>query len=602
MPPAPPLTARYVPVLPESAPFTAEQRAYLNGFLAGLFSFSPVPGAQPSGTPAPSQALTPLTILFASQTGTAEKLAKRIAKTAGARGFAPTLHDLARYPREQLPSERHLLLVTSTYGDGEPPDSAKPFWQWLAADGAPQLPNTRFSVCALGDSNYPRFCAFGRQLDERLHHLGAQRALDRTECDADPEKPFALWLSAALHALAPTPAAGSPSPGPTVTSAGSDIEPLDLPTRDRPFAARLKTNRRLNTGSSSKDVRHFEISLEGAPTSLAYEVGDALGILPRNPPDLVEALVAALGALGDEAVPAPTEGSIPLREALLQHYEIARIPQPLLRHYATRTGDALLTRVAAPDANGELTRFLYGRDVLDLVAAHPSARPDPVAFVGFLRRLQPRLYSISSSPKATPGEVHLTVSAVRYEAHGRRRVGVASTFLADRCTPDQPLPVYVHSNPAFRPPASDRPLVMVGPGTGIAPFRAFLLERRAVGAKGRNWLFFGDQHVASDFLYRDEMESLVRDGVLHRLHLAWSRDQAEKIYVQHRLLEHAGELWAWLEDGASFCVCGDASRMAKDVDAALHRVVEIGGGRTPEQAAAYVRELQSAGRYVRDVY
>ncbi len=595
-----------IPVLPDSAPFSAEQRAYLNGFLAGLFSHASVPDAAPPPAPS-SPPLMPLTILFGSQTGTAEKLAKRAAKAAGARGFAPTLHDLARFPREQLAGTRHVLLVTSTYGDGEPPDNAKAFWEWLRSEAAPELQTTRFAVCALGDSNYPRFCAFGKQLDERLDSLGARRALPRVDCDVDAEKPFATWLGSALNSLAGTLPAPGPGPAPTQPLVPDPIpaaEPENAAgwSRERPFPARLKTNRRLSAPGSGKDVRHFEIDLAGS--GLAYEVGDALGVCPANDPYLVDLLLAQLGFPPDTTVQGsgPADQPMRMREALLREYDVARIPLPMLRHFADRTGDATLTRVAAPEANGELSTFLRGRDLLDLLRAHPSVHFSPAEFIGLLRRLQPRLYSISSSLKASPNEVHLTVSAVRYEALGRARGGVASTFLADRCPPSTPVPVYVHSNPAFRPPAPDRPLIMIGPGTGIAPFRAFLLERRATGATGRNWLFFGDQRAATDFLYREEIEAFAKDGLLTRLDLAWSRDQAAKVYVQHRMLDAAGPLWDWLEGGAAVYVCGDAGRMAKDVDAALHQVIESAGSRSADAAREYVAGLQAERRYQRDVY
>ena len=276
--------------------------------------------------------------------------------------------------------------------------------------------------------------------------------------------------------------------------------------------------------------------------------------------------------------------------------------RPLLDLYARATGDETLRTVTAPEANGELARFLHGREVIDLLLAHPTVRPSHVEFVATLRRLQPRLYSISSSPRAHPGAVHLTVGAVRYESLGRVRGGVCSTFLADRVGPETPVPVFVHVNRAFRPPPPDRPMIMVGPGTGIAPFRAFLEERRATGATGRNWLFFGDQRSSTDYLYREEIEGYQKDGLLHRLDLAWSRDQAEKVYVQDRMREHAVELCRWLEEGAGFYVCGDASRMAKDVDAALHEILRTAGGRSAEEAAARVQAMKSGGRYLRDVY
>jgi sulfite reductase (NADPH) flavoprotein alpha-component len=587
----------YIPVLPESAPFTPEQRAYLNGFFAGLFSRT----AAVVATPAPAaRPLAPLTILFGTQTGNAETLAKRIAKEAGKRGFAPTTHDLAKYPLPQLASERSLLVITSTYGDGEPPDNAKAFWETLAGDGAPKLPNLRFSVCALGDTNYPKFCAFGKALDARLETLGAKRVHARVDCDVDYEAAFSAWLGAALGALGSDAGNAIPASAAPVVAAATEPEAAARYDKKNPFPARLLTNRRLNAPGSGKDVRHFEIALHGS--GFSYEVGDALAVVPQNDPALVAELLTALGAAGEESVSGRSGDAVPLREALTSHYEITRIPKPLLEAFAARTGDDELKRVTSPTANGELTKFLWGREIIDLLLAHPAVKLAPAEFIGFLKKLQPRLYSISSSPKAHPGEVHLTVGVVRYESLGRARAGVCSTFLADRVTAETPVPVFVHTNKAFRPPAPAAPLIMVGPGTGIAPFRAFLEERRATGAQGKNWLFFGDQKSSTDFLYREELEAFHRDGLLTRLDLAWSRDQAEKVYVQQRMLENAAELFAWLEAGAGFYVCGDASRMAKDVDAALHQVIERAGGKTPEQAIDYVQALKAAKRYQRDVY
>jgi sulfite reductase (NADPH) flavoprotein alpha-component len=604
----------FVPVLPDSAPFTPEQRAYLNGFFAGLFSRVPRPGATgPAAEISLPGPLAPLAVLFGSQTGNAENLAKRIAREAGKRGFAPMIHELAKYPVAQLAAEKHALVVTSTYGDGDPPDNAKTFWEWLSAGSAPRLAETRFSVCALGDSNYPKFCAFGRAVDERLEQLGARRIHPRADCDVDYEGPFQQWLHGALASMQEASSSvnppgndSAPASGVTVPAAGGEENATTLEAgppayrRDNPFPARLLVNRRLSGPASAKDVRHFEIALQGS--GLNYEVGDALGVWPRNDPALVAELLEALGARGDEPAPGRDGQSAPLRETLASHYDITRIPKPLLEAVAARTQDALLKSVTGPSANGELTKFLWGRDIIDLLRAHSSVRFAPGEFIALLRKLQPRLYSISSSPRAHPGEVHLTVSAVRYESLGRTRQGVCSTFLADRVGPETPVPVFVHENRGFRPPAPEAPLIMIGPGTGIAPFRAFLEDRRAVAAQGRNWLFFGDQRATSDYLYREELESFQKDGLLTRLDLAWSRDQSEKIYVQQRMQEAAKELFAWLEEGASLYVCGDASRMARDVDAALHQVIQTAGGRSAEESAAYVAALRKDGRYQRDVY
>ena len=590
----------FIPQLPESAPFTPEQRAYLNGYLAGLFSYVPVPNTVTAPGAAVTKALQPLAILFGTQTGTAEKLAKRVSKEAGKHGFAPTVHDLAKYPFNQLASEQNVLVLTSTYGDGEPPDSAKSFWDALKADTAPKLATMRYSVLALGDTNYARFCQFGKDVDTRLESLGAKCIQPRVDCDVDYDEPFAKWLASTLPALAEPNGSASPAPATAATSsADTGDEEESKWTKSNPFPAKLVTNRRLNGQGSGKDVRHFEIALEGS--DLTYEVGDALGVTPTNDPALVTELISTLGFSGDEEVHGKDGKPLPIRSALIGHYDITRIPQPFLAAVAERTGDEILKQLASPNANGELSKFLYGREIVDILLAHPKARFAPTEFVALLKKLQPRLYSISSSLKAHPGQVHLTVGVVRYESLGRKRAGVCSTFLAERAD-SSAVPVFVHQNTGFRPPASDKPLIMVGPGTGIAPFRAYLEERRATGAKGRNWLFFGDQKSTTDFLYQDEMSAMRQDGLLNRLDLAWSRDQAEKVYVQQRMLESAKELYAWLEDGAGFYVCGDASRMAKDVDLALHQVVEKAGGKTAEQAAEYVKKLKAEKRYQRDVY
>lgn len=595
----------FVPCLPDSAPFTPEQRAYLNGFLAGLFSRSPAPaGAAP---PAPAETLVPLAILFGSQTGNAENLAKRAAKEAGKRGFAPTVHDLARYPLAQLASEERLLVIASTYGDGEPPDNAKAFWNSLANSAAAKLPQTLFSVCALGDSNYPKFCGFGKDLDGRLESLGAKCIHPRAECDVDFEDPFAKWLNGTLEAMASArvtataPVPKAPRLEVVQPSATAPATTSPEYSRTNPFPAVLVANRALNAPGSNKDTRHFEIALEGS--GLTYEAGDVLGVIPTNCPELAKEIVAALKCTGDEPVPGQNGIEVSFLDSLLRHYEITRIPRALLAAMAEPSGDELLKKLASPTANGELTAFLQGREIIDLLLAHPSVKFIPAEFVALLRKLPPRLYSIASSPKLHPGHVHLTVSVVRYESLARKRKGVCSTFLAERVAPGASTPVFVHSNKKFRPPPSpETPMIMVGPGTGIAPFRAFLQERRAIEAHGKNWLFFGDQRSATDFMYQDELEAMQREGLLTRLDTAFSRDQAEKIYVQHRMHEHSKELFGWLEEGAHFYVCGDACRMAKDVDSALHEVVQKAGSRSGEAAAEYVNDLKKQGRYQRDVY
>jgi sulfite reductase (NADPH) flavoprotein alpha-component len=582
-----------VPVIPESAPFTAEQRAWLNGYLAGLCSRGPadpkVASHATSSAPA-APALQPLTILFGSQTGTAELLAKRAAKEAGKRGFAAMVLDMAQTDAAKLAAEKSLLVITSTYGDGEPPDNAKALHGQLAAF-ATKLPALRFSVCALGDRNYVQFCKCGADFDMFFEKLGATRVAPRADCDLDYEASFAAWLEQALNALASKAAAPAPeSASPTIENPKSKIQnpPESAYSKKNPFPALLLASRNLNGDGSAKQINHVEFDLTGS--GLTYEAGDALGVMANNCPDLVAEVLAALGCDGEEAVPAPDGSTTSLRRALTELYDLGKPPAELLALCGS-SGQAGGVAVAL-------------HHVIDVLIARADVKLAPADFVRALRKLQPRLYSISSSPKAHPGHVHLTVGALRYEAGNRARKGVCSTFLTDRIVAGQSrISVFVHTNKAFRPPASpDAPMIMVGPGTGIAPFRAFLEERRATGARGKNWLFFGDQRAATDFIYHDELLAMQADGTLTRLDLAWSRDQQAKIYVQHRMLEHAAELFAWLEQGAHFYVCGDAARMAKDVDAALHQVIERAGNKSSEDAAAYVQALRAAKRYARDVY
>jgi sulfite reductase (NADPH) flavoprotein alpha-component len=593
-----------IPFIPENAPFTQEQRLWLNGYLAGLFSDA---HSAAGLTAAPSAAATPvksLAILFGSQTGTAEGLAKKIAKCAEKTGFGPRVVDMAKYESVDLTKEERLLVVTSTYGDGDPPDNAQAFWEFLQSDSAPALDHLQYSVLALGDTNYSAFCQFGKNCDERLEKLGAKRIHPRADCDVDYEGPATAWIEAAFAALSSnSEAAPSPAASPA-SEASADTPAAEAPqgwSRKNPFPARLLANRMLNGEGSGKEVRHFEISLAGS--GLSYEVGDALGVLPSNCGELVGDVLSAVGCDGEEAVKTPDGSETSLRLALTQHYDITKPSTDLLKACAERGaagGD--LAALLDPARREELKKFLWGREVIDVVRglSKPLQASD---FVALLKKLQPRLYSISSSPKAHPDEVHLTVAAVRYDGCGRPRKGVCSTFLADRCADSTPAPVFVQTSHGFRLPANgDTPVIMCGPGTGIAPFRAFLEERRATAAQGMNWLFFGDQKRSTDFLYQEQLEGWVNDGHLARLDLAFSRDQAEKIYVQSRMLESAAELWSWLESGAHFYVCGDASRMAKDVDAALHQIAQTAGGLSQESAAEYIARLKSEKRYQRDVY
>jgi sulfite reductase (NADPH) flavoprotein alpha-component len=542
------------PLLPETAPFSPEQRAWFNGYLAGLMSAERLTIAH--GVQTAPTALKNLLILYGSQTGGAEALSARLAKEAKKHGFNARAMSMEDYTKIDFTVESRIVIVSSTYGDGEMPDNAQAFWNFLARETAPKLETVEFSVLALGDTNYAKFCQAGKEFDRRLEELGAKRVHDRVDCDVDYEEKSKLWFDGLMKAL------GNGAVESASTSSTDAALDATSPAyaKSNPFPARLKTNRKLNGEGSTKDTRHFEIILEGS--GLNYEVGDALGVMPANCSEFVGEILAASGLDGEEAVKTLSGKDKSLRLALVEDFDL----KPFLAELPP-----------------------HGTSATDLAAK--------------LRKIQPRLYSISSSPKAHPGEVHLTVGVVRYELKGRKRKGVCSTFLADRVGTETPVPVFIHASPGFKPPKDPTtPMIMVGPGTGIAPFRAFLEERCAVGATGRNWLLFGDQHSSTDFLYREELEAWKQNGFLTYLDLAFSRDQAEKIYVQTRMLEKATELWSWLEEGAHFYVCGDASRMAKDVDAALHQVCRIAGDLTPDAAAIYVGKLKTDKRYCRDVY
>lgn len=575
-----------IPIVPDDAPFTPEQRAWLNEFFTKNFA-SLGQTAPPAAGPA-----VPVTVLYASQTGNAEALGKKLLKELKKGNFLPALHDIAAYDRSNLAEEPNLLLITSTYGDGEPPDSAADFHQWLHSDDAPALNGVKFSVLALGDSSYPDYCQCGIEFDNRLAALGAERLHARVDCDVEYDVGFKTWSSALIAMLAPA--------GPTVATATALDQEEEGYSKTRPFPAPLLRSFNLNGIGSEKQTQHIEISLEGS--DLSYEVGDALGVMPVNSATLVEEILSFLPFNTNVEV-ATTDGKeMPLREALTYHYDLRTLTQSLIEKWQSRSGSPFLRSLVQAGDKQAYQDFIWGRELIDLVLDYPADFRDAEDFVGVLRKLQPRLYSIASSPKAHPGEVHLTVGVVNYKTFGRSRAGVCSSFLA-RLAAGDTSGVYIHSNPAFRMPAqNEAPLIMVGPGTGIAPFRAFLEERKATAAPGPNWLFFGNPHAATDFLYEEELKQFAQDGYLHRLDTAFSRDQSQKIYVQDRMREQGAELWKWLDYGAAFYVCGDASRMAKDVDQALHDVIATHGKLFTEEAAAYVTQMKKDKRYLRDVY
>ena len=572
--------------LPHDAPFTAEQRAWLSNFLSQILSQGD--GTAPANGPAIS-----VTVLYASQTGTAEGLAKKLIKALKKGNFAPELQDMATYDRSRLAQEKNLLIITSTYGDGEPPDSAAEFHAWLMSDEAPRLESLSYSVLALGDTSYPDFCKCGIEFDARLESLGATRIYPRVDVDVDPDAPYAEWSAGVIAALTP---AGFQIASRDESAAEAEESGY---SKSNPFPAAVLENRNLN-GPGDKQTHQIALSLENS--DLTYEVGDALGVYPLNPANVVDEIIANLPFKASE-VPAPDGSEVSLRHALIHHYDIGSLNKSIIQKWQAKSGSPFLRSLVAADDKKAYDDFCWGRDLIDLVIDHPADFNDAEEFVSVLKKLQPRLYSIASSPRAHPGEVHLCVGVVRYQTFGRQRGGICSTFLADRLTREQPPRVYVHSNNAFRLPSdAATDVIMVGPGTGIAPFRAFLEDRKTTAAGGRNWLFFGNPHRASDFLYQDELEAFQADGTLAKLDLAWSRDQKEKLYVQHLMLQNGAELWSWLQNGAAFYVCGDASRMAKDVDQALLQIASEHGQLSPDEATAFISQLKKDKRYQRDVY
>jgi sulfite reductase (NADPH) flavoprotein alpha-component len=588
-----------VPYIPENAPFTPEQRGWLNGFLAGIFSQAPAAPVEPP----PSLKVA---VLYASQSGTAEGLARKVAKELNLRGHVATLNSLEGYTPAALFEERYAVIVASTYGEGEAPDAVRPFYEQLCLQHFPCAQNLSYAVLALGDSTYEHFCKFGIDLDNKLASFAGTRICDRVNCDLDLDAGFSQWKTMLLHRfdeiVATRPARTSAaSPSVAATQLPSAAPQIPAHTRENPYLATLVDKRALTRDLSTKLTLHVAFNIKDS--CLRYEAGDACGVLPQNEPRLVEEILHTLNFTGSVTVQLPKTGATALSDALLRHLQITRLTRKMIEAYATIGNCQPLFQLLAPEQQAQLEQYTYDRGLIDLLHEYPGVLREPADLVAMLPRLSPRLYSISSSPSAHPGEIHTTVAIVRYRSHNRERGGVCSTLLADRTSTGASLPVYIQPNKRFRLPGDPTaPIIMIGPGTGIAPFRSFLHERRALNHTGRNWLFFGERSAASDFLYRDELQGMHTDGHLTRLDLAFSRDQERKVYVQDRMLENAPVFWQWLQEGASVYVCGDASRMAKDVDATLHTIAEQQGKLTQDGAIEYIRQLKDEHRYHRDVY
>lgn len=594
-----------VPFIPENAPFTPEQRGWLNGLLAGMFSSAPA--AQPANALSGRR----IAVLYASQSGTAEGLARKLAKELKAAGHVPSVSTLVGYTPAALAAETCALILASTYGDGEAPEGVQPFYEELCLEHFPRMEKLSYAVFALGDRHYEHFCKFGSDLDTKLVALGANPIANRVDCDVDVDGPFADWKSTILarlneqesrvHAQSVSPAAIAVNHTRSKLDGAANAAEGQSYSRENPLLSPLVEKRPLTHPASTKVTMHLAFSTAG--TGLSYQAGDAFGVIPSNDPILVAEILQQLRCNGNEQVVCGKHGATTLHDALAHHLQVTRLNRRIVQEYATRGKCAKLLKLLSADRSNSLEEYVYGRGLIDLLIEYPGAIEDPADLVAMLPRLTPRLYSISSSPSAHSGQVHLTVSVVRYSSHQRERGGVCSTLFADRTKIADSVPAYIQPNKKFRLPADpDAPMIMIGPGTGIAPFRGFLHERRALGHKGKNWLFFGERSAATDFFYREELESMCADRHLTRLDTAFSRDQERKIYVQDRMIENAAMFWNWLEEGATVYVCGDASRMAKDVHSALGRIVEKQGGMSGEKAEEYVASLKDQHRYHRDVY
>jgi sulfite reductase (NADPH) flavoprotein alpha-component len=576
------------PFIPENAPYSDTQRAWLGGFFAGMHSHM----LQSAGSVDQSNART-LHILYGSQTGNSESLSHDVANSAKSHGLLPVVKSMDEVDVAQLAKMDYLLIITSTYGEGAMPDNAEMLWEAANSDTAPRMENVNYSVLALGDTSYDLFCQAGIDWDKRLEALGATRIFDRVDCDVDFEAAAEEWISEVV----PLMADGASTVAVVDTAPQASKSAYN---RKNPFPAKMRVNRIVTSLDSSKETRHYEISIAGS--GLSYEAGDALCVIPNNCPELVANIIKALGCTGSEQEPVASE-LMSLSDALQSHFEIKLPSKELVEEIAKRSGDQELNNILSSGDKDQLSNYLWGRDTLDLLLQFPNAEFSAAEFIALLKPLQHRAYSISSSGKAHPDTVHLTVASVRYDAHGRDHKGVCSTYLADLVGEETDVRVFFTPNNNFRVPNDNSlPMIMVGPGTGIAPFRAFLQEREFRKANGKNWLLFGDRNASTDFIYREEIEAMQSSGLLTRLDLAFSRDQEEKIYVQDRMKQSGAELWAWLEQGGYFFVCGDAYRMAKDVDKALHEVIQQHGNKTLLEAVDYVNQLKKDKRYVRDVY
>jgi sulfite reductase (NADPH) flavoprotein alpha-component len=621
-------------IIPDNAPFTPEetewldhfftqmtpeQATWLNGFVSGiqahqLTKSATFPngqmlenGSRVASTTAkpgftPGKAEKPkLTILFGSESGNSESIAAEAKKLANKAGMKASLIDMADSNPSELTREANLIVIVSTWGEGDPPERAVNYHKKLFADDAPHLDGLNFAVLGLGDTSYEQFCQMGKDFDRRLEELGATRLLERVDCDVDYEEKADQWIKDAVDVFGKQKAVEAPD---FVYEVSEEAPPAPVSIaygKKNPFPARLLDRVVLNGTGSEKETLHLELSLEGS--GMTYEPGDSLAVLPVNCDEVVSDIIKEAGLTNEQPVTNKKGDSVDLHTYIMKECDATILSKVFIQKYNELSPNEALTKLLAPENKSELQEFIWGREILDLLIDFPVRNLSAGNLIALLRRLPPRLYSIASSLAAVPDELHLTVAAVRYYTHRRHRKGVCSTFLADRIDVGGEIPVYVQPNKHFKLPDSDEtPVIMVGPGTGIAPFRAFMQQRQATGAKGKNWLFFGDQHFSYDFLYQLDWQDFFKDGILTRIDTAFSRDTPEKVYVQHRMLEQSGDLYRWLEEGAHFYVCGDASKMAIDVHETLKTILIKEGSMSDDNADAYLETLKKEKSYQRDVY
>ncbi|MDN5969631.1 MAG: NADPH-dependent assimilatory sulfite reductase flavoprotein subunit [Enterobacterales bacterium] len=573
--------------------FSPHQLAWLSGYFWGMVNQQPGTVAV---TPAPAAAAS-ITVISASQTGNARRVAEQLRDDLAAAGLGVTLVNAGDYKFKQIAQEKLLLIVASTQGEGEPPEEAVALHKYLFSKKAPQMAGTAFAVFGLGDTSYENFCQTGKDFDARLAELGGERLFDRADADVDFKSAAEAWRKQIVDVLkqrVPQATAAQTQ----VSVAGSVAQIVSSPySKESPLTASLAVKQKITGRNSDKDVRHIEIDL--GESGLSYQPGDALGVWYHNDPDLVEEIIGLIWRTGDETVTL-NDQTMTLREALTERLELTQNTTVIVEKYAALSRDERLIELLAD--KHQLQQYAQTTPLPDMIRQAP-ADLDADQLVALLRPLTPRLYSIASSQEEVGSEVHITVGVVRYEIDGRARTGGASGYLADRLEEDGELRVFIEHNDNFRLPANPQtPVIMIGPGTGIAPFRAFIQQRAAEGAEGLNWLFFGNPHFTEDFLYQVEWQRFVKDGVLSRIDLAWSRDQKHKVYVQDKLREQGAEVWRWIEQGAHIYVCGDANRMAKDVEQALLELLAEHGGMDAEQADEFLSELRVERRYQRDVY